>query len=85
MVHQERQDEVWAQRHERQDEVSAQRHEHQDELSERQSVREAVGRRVKLTLRRKVQLEVKGDKVESRVLALASHRAYLLTARVPSK
>ncbi|XP_037651506.1 F-actin-uncapping protein LRRC16A isoform X2 [Sebastes umbrosus] len=54
-----------------------------NELSE--SVREAVGRRVKLTLRRKVQLEVKGDKVENRVLALASHRAYLLTARVPSK
>ncbi|XP_074543313.1 F-actin-uncapping protein LRRC16A-like, partial [Halichoeres trimaculatus] len=50
-----------------------------------ESVREAVGRRVKLTLRRKVQLEVKGDKVETRVLALASHRAYLLTARVPSK
>ncbi|TMS17870.1 hypothetical protein E3U43_010196 [Larimichthys crocea] len=34
-----------------------------------ESVREAVGRRVKLTLRRKVQLEVKGDKVENRVLA----------------
>ncbi|KAM4725409.1 F-actin-uncapping protein LRRC16A isoform 2-T2 [Anableps anableps] len=50
-----------------------------------ESVREAVGRRVNLALRRKVQLEVKGDKVENRVLALASHRAYLLTARVPSK
>ncbi|KAM7384850.1 hypothetical protein PAMA_011960 [Pampus argenteus] len=50
-----------------------------------ESVREAVGRRVKLTLRRRVQLEVKGDKVENRVLALASHRAYLLTARIPSK
>ncbi|XP_069371927.1 F-actin-uncapping protein LRRC16A [Paralichthys olivaceus] len=50
-----------------------------------ESVREAVGRRVKLTLRRRVQLEVKGDKVENRVLALASHRAFLLTARVPSK
>ncbi|XP_038135703.1 F-actin-uncapping protein LRRC16A isoform X1 [Cyprinodon tularosa] len=50
-----------------------------------ESVREAVGRSVKLALRRKVQLEVKGDKVENRVLALASHRAYLLTARVPSK
>ncbi|XP_042291207.1 F-actin-uncapping protein LRRC16A isoform X1 [Thunnus maccoyii] len=50
-----------------------------------ESVREAVGRRVKLTLRRKVQLEVKGDKVENRVLALASHRAFLLTARIPSK
>uniref|UniRef100_A0A8C4IAQ0 Leucine-rich repeat-containing protein 16A n=1 Tax=Dicentrarchus labrax TaxID=13489 RepID=A0A8C4IAQ0_DICLA len=54
-------------------------------LSVAESVREAVGRRVKLTLRTKVQLEVKGDKVENRVLALASHRAYLLTARVPSK
>ncbi|KAM6899624.1 F-actin-uncapping protein LRRC16A [Xenentodon cancila] len=50
-----------------------------------ESVREAVGQQVKVTLRHKVQLEVKGDKVESRVLALASHRAYLLTARVPSK
>ncbi|XP_068567524.1 F-actin-uncapping protein LRRC16A isoform X2 [Cebidichthys violaceus] len=50
-----------------------------------ESMREAVGRRVKLTLRRKVQLEVKGDKLENRVLALASHRAFLLTARVPSK
>ncbi|XP_028254971.1 F-actin-uncapping protein LRRC16A [Parambassis ranga] len=46
------------------------------------SVRDAVGRRVKLC---KAQLEVKGDKVEHRVLALASHRAYLLTARVPAK
>ncbi|XP_030268342.1 F-actin-uncapping protein LRRC16A isoform X2 [Sparus aurata] len=54
-------------------------------MPKNKSVREAVGRRVKLTLRRKVQLEVKGDKVENRVLALASHRAYLLTARVPSK
>ncbi|XP_071403379.1 F-actin-uncapping protein LRRC16A-like [Centroberyx affinis] len=50
-----------------------------------ESMREAVGRRVKLSLKRKVQLEVKGDKVENRVLALASHRAFLLTARVPSK
>uniref|UniRef100_A0A3B3C2P2 CARMIL pleckstrin homology domain-containing protein n=1 Tax=Oryzias melastigma TaxID=30732 RepID=A0A3B3C2P2_ORYME len=33
-----------------------------------ESVREAVGRRVKLTLRRNVQLEVKGEKVENRVL-----------------
>uniref|UniRef100_A0AAX7UZL5 CARMIL C-terminal domain-containing protein n=1 Tax=Astatotilapia calliptera TaxID=8154 RepID=A0AAX7UZL5_ASTCA len=53
--------------------------------NQHKSVREAVGRRVKLTLRQKVQLEVKGDKVENRVLALASHRAFLLTARVPSK
>ncbi|XP_054619563.1 F-actin-uncapping protein LRRC16A-like isoform X2 [Dunckerocampus dactyliophorus] len=50
-----------------------------------ESVRDAVGRGVKLTLRRKVQLEVKGDKVENKVLALASHRAFLLSARIPSK
>nr|XP_057903375.1 F-actin-uncapping protein LRRC16A-like [Doryrhamphus excisus] len=55
----------------------------QPELFE--SVRDAVGRGVKLTLRRKVQLEVKGEKVENKVLALASHRAFLLSARVPSK
>uniref|UniRef100_A0A3P8SR43 CARMIL C-terminal domain-containing protein n=1 Tax=Amphiprion percula TaxID=161767 RepID=A0A3P8SR43_AMPPE len=39
----------------------------------------------RIKMLRKVQLEVKGDKLENRVLALASHRAYLLTARVPSK
>uniref|UniRef100_A0A669E8M1 F-actin-uncapping protein LRRC16A n=1 Tax=Oreochromis niloticus TaxID=8128 RepID=A0A669E8M1_ORENI len=37
-------------------------------VKETGTVREAVGRRVKLTLRRKVQLEVKGDKVENKVL-----------------
>ncbi|XP_068188867.1 F-actin-uncapping protein LRRC16A isoform X2 [Antennarius striatus] len=50
-----------------------------------ESVRDAVGRRVKLTLRRRVQLEVKGDRLEGRVLALAPHRAFLLTDRIPSK
>ncbi|XP_056154072.1 F-actin-uncapping protein LRRC16A-like [Lampris incognitus] len=50
-----------------------------------ESVREAVGRRIKVTLKQRVQLEVRGDKVENRVLALASHRAFLLTARIPSK
>uniref|UniRef100_A0A3Q1AVX8 CARMIL C-terminal domain-containing protein n=1 Tax=Amphiprion ocellaris TaxID=80972 RepID=A0A3Q1AVX8_AMPOC len=38
---------------------------------------QAVGRRVKLTLRRKVQLEVKGDKLENRVLV--SDRFVLVT------
>uniref|UniRef100_A0A1A7XE59 Leucine rich repeat containing 16A n=1 Tax=Iconisemion striatum TaxID=60296 RepID=A0A1A7XE59_9TELE len=50
-----------------------------------ESVRDAVGRKVKLSLRKKVKLEIKGDKMENRVLALASHRAYLLTARIPTK
>ncbi|CAJ1061753.1 F-actin-uncapping protein LRRC16A-like isoform X2 [Xyrichtys novacula] len=49
------------------------------------SVRDAVGRKVKLSLRKRVKLEIKGDKTENRVLALASHRAYLLTARIPAK
>ncbi|XP_041798287.1 F-actin-uncapping protein LRRC16A-like [Chelmon rostratus] len=50
-----------------------------------ESVRDAVGRKVKLSLRKRVKLEIKGDKTENRVLALASHRAYLLTARIPAK
>ncbi|XP_061675967.1 F-actin-uncapping protein LRRC16A-like [Syngnathoides biaculeatus] len=50
-----------------------------------ESVRDAVGRKVKLSLRKRVKLEIKGDKTENRVLALASHRIYLLTARIPTK
>ncbi|XP_022069175.2 F-actin-uncapping protein LRRC16A isoform X2 [Acanthochromis polyacanthus] len=50
-----------------------------------ESVRDAVGRKVKLSLRKRVKLEIKGDKMENRVLALASHRGYLLTARIPAK
>uniref|UniRef100_A0A3Q2VFW4 Capping protein regulator and myosin 1 linker 1 n=1 Tax=Haplochromis burtoni TaxID=8153 RepID=A0A3Q2VFW4_HAPBU len=50
-----------------------------------ESVRDAVGRKVKLSLRKRVKLEIKGDKMENRVLALASYRAYLLTARIPAK
>ncbi|KAM7382642.1 hypothetical protein PAMP_002365 [Pampus punctatissimus] len=50
-----------------------------------ESMRDALGRKVKLSLRKRVKLEIKGDKTENRVLALASHRAYLLTARIPTK
>ncbi|XP_029115782.1 F-actin-uncapping protein LRRC16A-like isoform X2 [Scleropages formosus] len=50
-----------------------------------ESVKDAVGRRIKLSVKKKVKLEIKGDKVENRVLALSAHRAYLLTARVPAK
>lgn len=52
------------------------------DLSVVESVREAVGRRVKLTLRRKVQLEVKGDKVENRVLVSDSCSVCFLCAVV---
>ncbi|XP_055732333.1 F-actin-uncapping protein LRRC16A isoform X1 [Salvelinus fontinalis] len=50
-----------------------------------ESVRDAVGGKIKLTLKKRVKLEVKGDKLENRVLALASHRGFLLTVRVPTK
>ncbi|XP_045575272.1 F-actin-uncapping protein LRRC16A isoform X3 [Salmo salar] len=50
-----------------------------------ESVKDAVGRKMKISVKKRVKLEMKGDKVENRVLALASHRAYLLTARIPSK
>ncbi|XP_070407982.1 uncharacterized protein [Nothobranchius furzeri] len=35
-----------------------------------ESVRDAVGRKVKLSLRKRVKLEIKGDKMENRVLTL---------------
>ncbi|XP_041942504.1 F-actin-uncapping protein LRRC16A-like isoform X2 [Alosa sapidissima] len=50
-----------------------------------ESIKDAVGRKIKLSVKKRVKLEIKGDKVENRVLALASHRAYILTARIPSK
>ncbi|KAL7886766.1 hypothetical protein AOLI_G00044870 [Acnodon oligacanthus] len=50
-----------------------------------ESVRDAVGRKIKLAVKKRVKLEIKGDKVENRILALASHRGYLLTARIPAK
>ncbi|XP_077404033.1 F-actin-uncapping protein LRRC16A-like [Vanacampus margaritifer] len=50
-----------------------------------ESVQEAVGRSLKWTLRCQVQLEVKGEKVDNKVLALSSHRAFLLSDRIPAK
>ncbi|XP_053541605.1 F-actin-uncapping protein LRRC16A isoform X3 [Ictalurus punctatus] len=50
-----------------------------------ESVQDAVGRQLKLSLRKKVQLEGKGDKQDIRILALAPHRAFLLSARVPAR
>ncbi|KAJ8334475.1 hypothetical protein SKAU_G00401140 [Synaphobranchus kaupii] len=50
-----------------------------------ESIKDAVTRKIKLSVRKRVKLEVKGDKLENKVLALASHRAYLLTARIPAK
>ncbi|KAM9496591.1 F-actin-uncapping protein LRRC16A isoform 1-T1 [Clarias gariepinus] len=50
-----------------------------------ESVQEAVGRQLKLSLTKKVQLEGRGDKQDIRILALAPHRAFLLSARVPAR
>ncbi|KAL7868306.1 hypothetical protein SRHO_G00096900 [Serrasalmus rhombeus] len=50
-----------------------------------ESVQDAVGRQVKLSMKKKVQVEVKGDKLESRILALAPHRAFLLSTRAPAR
>ncbi|KAJ8273133.1 hypothetical protein GJAV_G00097820 [Gymnothorax javanicus] len=50
-----------------------------------ESIKDAVSRKIKLSIKKRVKLEVKGDKLENKVLALASHRAYLLTARIPAK
>ncbi|XP_030067980.1 F-actin-uncapping protein LRRC16A isoform X3 [Microcaecilia unicolor] len=50
-----------------------------------ESVRDVIGRKIKIAVRKKVKLEVKGDKVENKVLVLASCRAFILTTRVPTK
>ncbi|XP_067857781.1 F-actin-uncapping protein LRRC16A-like isoform X2 [Heptranchias perlo] len=50
-----------------------------------ESVRDVIGRKVKIFLKKKVKLEVKGDKVENKVLVLTSCRVFLLAARIPTK
>ncbi|XP_043088842.1 F-actin-uncapping protein LRRC16A [Puntigrus tetrazona] len=50
-----------------------------------ESVQDAVGQQVKLCVLKKVNLEVKGDKLENRILTLAPHRVFLLNTRVPAK
>ncbi|XP_066939529.1 F-actin-uncapping protein LRRC16A isoform X20 [Macrobrachium rosenbergii] len=53
------------------------------ELSD--SIRQCLGRKVKLTLKVLVKVETKGDKTENRVLAFASCRLFVLTAKVPTR
>ncbi|XP_041422275.1 F-actin-uncapping protein LRRC16A isoform X4 [Xenopus laevis] len=50
-----------------------------------ESIRDVIGRKIKIAVRKKVKLELKGDRVENKVLVLASCRAFILTARVPTK
>ncbi|XP_066939555.1 F-actin-uncapping protein LRRC16A isoform X44 [Macrobrachium rosenbergii] len=49
------------------------------------SIRQCLGRKVKLTLKVLVKVETKGDKTENRVLAFASCRLFVLTAKVPTR
>ncbi|XP_063563454.1 F-actin-uncapping protein LRRC16A isoform X13 [Gorilla gorilla gorilla] len=50
-----------------------------------ESIKDVIGRKIKISVKKKVKLEVKGDKVENKVLVLTSCRAFLLTARIPTK
>uniref|UniRef100_A0A673GTY4 CARMIL C-terminal domain-containing protein n=1 Tax=Sinocyclocheilus rhinocerous TaxID=307959 RepID=A0A673GTY4_9TELE len=49
------------------------------------SVQDAVGQQVKLCVLKKVNLEVKGDKLENRILVSTMCFLFLLSARVPAK
>ncbi|XP_043446609.1 F-actin-uncapping protein LRRC16A isoform X10 [Prionailurus bengalensis] len=53
------------------------------ELTE--SIKDVIGRKIKIAVKKKVKLEVKGDRVENKVLVLTSCRAFLVTARIPTK
>ncbi|XP_073080289.1 F-actin-uncapping protein LRRC16A isoform X1 [Manis javanica] len=53
------------------------------ELTE--SIKDVIGRKIKISVKKKVKLEVKGDKVENKVLVLTPCRAFLVTARIPTK
>ncbi|XP_071542701.1 F-actin-uncapping protein LRRC16A isoform X14 [Panulirus ornatus] len=53
------------------------------ELSD--SIRQCLGRKVKLTLKVLVKVETRGDKTDNRVLAFASCRLFVLTAKVPTR
>ncbi|XP_017171074.1 F-actin-uncapping protein LRRC16A isoform X7 [Mus musculus] len=50
-----------------------------------ESIKDVIGRKIKISVKKKVKLEVKGDRVENKVLVLTSCRAFLLSARIPSK
>uniref|UniRef100_A0A2K5P842 Capping protein regulator and myosin 1 linker 1 n=1 Tax=Cercocebus atys TaxID=9531 RepID=A0A2K5P842_CERAT len=50
-----------------------------------ESIKDVIGRKIKISVKKKVKLEVKGDKVENKVLVLTSCRAFLVTARIPTK
>ncbi|XP_052012868.1 F-actin-uncapping protein LRRC16A isoform X3 [Apodemus sylvaticus] len=50
-----------------------------------ESIKDVIGRKIKISVKKKVKIEVKGDRVENKVLVLTSCRAFLLSARIPTK
>ncbi|XP_060100110.1 F-actin-uncapping protein LRRC16A isoform X2 [Heteronotia binoei] len=50
-----------------------------------ESVKDIIGRKIKISVKKKVKLEVKGDKVDNKILVLTSCRAFMLTSRIPTK
>ncbi|KAM6176501.1 F-actin-uncapping protein LRRC16A isoform 2-T2 [Erethizon dorsatum] len=50
-----------------------------------ESIKDVIGRKIKIAVKKKIKLEVKGDKLENKVLVLTSCRAFLVTARIPTK
>ncbi|XP_038189211.1 LOW QUALITY PROTEIN: F-actin-uncapping protein LRRC16A [Arvicola amphibius] len=50
-----------------------------------ESIKDVIGRKIKISVKKKVKLEVKGDRVENKVLVLTSCRGFLLSARIPTK
>uniref|UniRef100_A0A1W7RDS3 F-actin-uncapping protein LRRC16A n=2 Tax=Crotalinae TaxID=8710 RepID=A0A1W7RDS3_AGKCO len=50
-----------------------------------ESVKDVIGRKIKISVKKKVKLEVKSDKVDNKILVLTSCRAFMLTSRIPTK
>nr|XP_048695986.1 F-actin-uncapping protein LRRC16A isoform X3 [Caretta caretta] len=50
-----------------------------------ESIKDVIGRKIKISVKKKVKLETKGDKVDNKILVLTSCRAFLLTSRIPTK
>ncbi|KAI8790988.1 leucine-rich repeat-containing protein 16A, partial [Biomphalaria glabrata] len=49
------------------------------------SIREAVDRQVKFSLKKIVKMEIRSDRIESRIIACSAFRLFIFTPKVPSK
>ncbi len=51
-----------------------------------ESIRQLLGKNVKILLKAPVKLELKGgDKTENRILVFTAHRLFIMTAKVPAR